>query len=226
MNFRLLARPGVIIAIVGAVAAIIVGVLEYGPSWLPSKGAAGQFEAVAQADTGTVRKLSAPVDVTAVFTPSGHMGDGERGRQFVQVRPVRGERPRPGDNDNLSIKVTYKPGSTGWAGVYWQVPPNNWGDQPGIAIQRASTVTFWAVGEKGDEIVEFKVGGINSPGKPHRDSFQASTGNVSLMSNWKQFTISLREQNLASVLGGFAWVATSDANPNGATFYVDRIVYE
>src|ERR1039457_6799678 len=148
---------------------------------------------------------NAPLDVNAVFTPSGYMGDGEQGGH-VQMRPVAGEKPRPGDTDNLCYKITYQPGAKARAGVYWLFPADNWRANPGRSIRGATHITFWAVGARGGEIVEFKAGGLR--GQAHEDTFEVSIGSVSLTADWKKFSIDLKGSNLTSVVGGFAWIAT------------------
>jgi hypothetical protein len=175
------------------------------------------------ADSRAQMITPAPVDVTALYVPSGFMGDGEQGG-LVQVRPVTGEKPRPGAEGRPCYKVTYKPGNKAWAGVYWLYPPDNWGDKPGRSIRGARRITFWAVGAKGGEIVEFKAGGVT--GKRYNDSFEVGIGSVALTAAWRQYVIELRGTDLSSVIGGFAWVATAASNPGGLTFYLDDIRYE
>jgi hypothetical protein len=170
--------------------------------------------------------LNLPVDVGASFTPSGFMGDGERNPENVRLKTVIGEKPRAGDANNTCIKVEYQPGSQGWAGIYWLNPADNWGTKPGYSIKgNAQRVTFWAAGAKGGEIVEFKAGGIESTNK-FTDSFVASTGSIALTNSWKRYEFSLQGKNLTSILGGFAWVATGNSNPQGLVFYLDDIRYE
>ena len=79
------------------------------------------------------------------------------------------EKARAGDMNGQVMKVHYQPGAVGWAGVYWLSPANNWGDKPPKQMRGASKVTFWAAGQKGGEIVEFKAGGVNgkAPGNGH-----------------------------------------------------------
>jgi hypothetical protein len=166
--------------------------------------------------------LKVPVDVARSFVPSGYMGDGELGNQYARVTPVAGAMCRSGNVP--CIKVSYQRGSKGWAGVYWLHPANNWGTSPGRQIEGAEKITFWAAGEKGGEIVEFKAGGILD--KPHSDSFEVTLGSVALSKEWKQYEIPLAGQSLKNVVGAFAWVATADANPKGLTFYLDAIRYE
>jgi hypothetical protein len=170
--------------------------------------------------------LAAPITVDKEFNPSGWLGDGaeEKGKQYVQMFSVASEKPRPGDDNNLVTKVHYRPGSIGWAGVYFLWPANNWGDKPIKKITGASKISFWAAGQKGTEIVEFKAGGIT--GKACQDSFEVSLGQIALSKEWKRYEISLRNHSPLSVVGAFAWVATGDANPGGLTFYIDDIRYD
>jgi hypothetical protein len=164
-------------------------------------------------------------DVAAQFTAAGFMGDGEQGRKYIQVLEAWTTDPHSPPN---CIKVIYSPGPNGWGGVYWQNKPDNWGDQPGEDFSHAGykKLTFWARGDTGGEVVEFKAGGINAPGKPYKDSFEAATGKVQLEKGWKQYTLDLTGKDLSSVIGGFSWVAAASANPKGATFYLDDIFYE
>jgi hypothetical protein len=169
--------------------------------------------------------VTAPLEVEKEFNPSGWMGDAEKGKQYVQMVPVANERARQGGDNHLVTRVHYQPGSIGWAGVYWLSPANNWGDKAPKQIKGASRISFWAAGEKGGEIVEFKAGGVT--GKACQDSFEVSLGKVALTKEWKRYEIPLRRaQSSFGVLGAFAWVATSDANPSGLVFYIDGIRYE
>ncbi|NIM13974.1 MAG: hypothetical protein GTO45_18165 [Candidatus Aminicenantes bacterium] len=171
-------------------------------------------------------KKGEPLDVWAKFTAAGWMGDGEYGEKYIQLAEAWKENPHSAP---LCIRITYTPGpKKGWAGIYWQNEPDNWGDEPGDNLQKIGykKLTFWARGENGGEVVEFKAGGINAPGKAYRDSFEVNLGKVVLEKTWKQFTIDLEGQDLSSVIGGFCWVASRAANPKGLTFYLDDIYYK
>jgi hypothetical protein len=127
------------------------------------------------------------------------------------------------------IRIEYKNNSgTRWAGVYWQQPANNWGHVPdaGYDLQGATKLTFWARGDKGDEIVqEFKIGGIVSG--EYIDSDSVSVGPIRLSKEWKQYEIDLRGKDLSYVIGGFAWATNIDMNdPEGIVFYLDEIKYD
>lgn len=165
------------------------------------------------------------LDVALNFVASGWIGDGEKGTKYVSLSEGW---KRSCHSEPLCIKVSYKPGPVGWAGIHWQNHPDNWGGKPGNNFKKSGyqRLTFWARGENGNEIVEFKAGGIDSLGKKYRDSFEKTAGKVVLTKEWTQYAIDLSGADLSSVIGGFAWVATKTANSSGLTFYLDDIRYE
>ena len=166
------------------------------------------------------------IDIENLFTPSGWMGDGELGRKYIEFSAADPTAPH---SSPTCIRVSYSPGPNGWAGVYWQNLPDNWGDKPGTNYtgRGFSKVMFWAKGALGSEVVEFKAGGIDNSNKKYRDSFAATTGRVTLAKEWRPYQIDLRGLNLTSVIGGFCWVVSRDYNPgNRVTFYLDDIYIE
>jgi len=163
-----------------------------------------------------------PYDVLQHYIPSGWMGDGEQGTRYVVWAPAWPDSRRP---DSLCVRITYEPGPRGFAGIYLQWPENNWGDRAGRDLRGYRRITFWARAEQGGN-VEFKAGDIDAPGKHFRDSFEASLGTVHLTGAWTQYTIDLQGCDLSCVIGGFCWVATTSANPQGLIFYLDDIFYE
>lgn len=135
------------------------------------------------------------------------------------------------------LRITYKPGGE-WGGVFWWPSscgetgsPDAWNraknDTCGINILEAGNLgtaerlTFWARGERGNEIVEFKIGGLDISPKPGR-----SMGKVTLDSEWKQYEIDLTGMDLTSAVALFIWVAADSDNPQGAVFYLDDIQFE
>jgi hypothetical protein len=166
------------------------------------------------------------IDIASFFTPSGFMGDGELGRRYIEFSAADSTAPHSAPT---CIRVSYSPGPNGWAGIYWQNLPDNWGDRPGTNYSGRgfSKVTFWAKGARGSEVVEFKAGGIDNSNRRYRDSFTATTGRMTLTTEWRQHEIDLRGLNLTSVIGGFCWVVSRDYNPGGpVTFYLDDIYIE
>jgi hypothetical protein len=156
------------------------------------------------------------------FAPSGWMGDyGD-----IKLNDQSTENPYSG---TTCIKFDYtakKTQSQGWAGMFWQNPPNNWGDKKGgFDLTGMAKLSFYARGAKGGEVITFKVGG-NGRGKTYPDSTDAELGPVELTDAWKLYTINLVGKDLSYISGGFICVINADLNPNGATFYLDDIKYE
>lgn len=166
------------------------------------------------------------VDLENLFTPSGWMGDGEHGRKYIEFSGTDRTNPHSAP---ASIKITYTFGPTRWGGIYWQNRPDNWGDEPGTNYSGKgfTKITFWARGEAGNEVVEFKAGGISNKTKSYRDSFGITIGRVALTKAWKQYHIDVSKSDLSSVIGGFCWVGSSDYNAaRKITFYIDDIFLE
>ena len=155
------------------------------------------------------------------YAPSGWMGD------YGDIRFDDHFKPDP-KSDKTVIKLTYSAKlnqKQGWAGIYWQNPPNNWGSRAGgFNLNGAKKVVFMARGEQGGETIDqFKVGGINGN---YADSGSAAIGPITLGKEWKRYEINLDNQELSSITGGFCWVTNHDENPDGAVFYLDEIRYE
>ena len=164
--------------------------------------------------------LKAPFCINGYFFPSGYMGDGEQGPRSIDLNE------QWTDNCHLGptcVKVTYHPLQKGWAGVYWQYPDGNWGEQPGRKIIGAKKLVFWARGQDGDELVTFKVGGINQ--KKYQDSLDKSLGPIKLGRDWQNHEIDLGGDDTSSVIGAFAWVASAPGNPQVITFYLEAICF-
>ncbi|MDE1921411.1 MAG: hypothetical protein KGJ09_05865 [Candidatus Omnitrophica bacterium] len=115
---------------------------------------------------------------------------------------------------------------TGWAGVFWLSPANNWGDEKGgYNLTGAKKLVFWARGEKGGEVVTFKMGGVGM-GHQYPDSDSASSGPITLTKDWKKYSIDLAGKDLSYISGGFAWVGRVKENQSNITFYLADIYYE
>ncbi|MFA5059260.1 MAG: hypothetical protein WC676_01355 [Candidatus Omnitrophota bacterium] len=156
------------------------------------------------------------------FIPSGFMPDGK----CLSFDDTWIENCHDGKS---CIKIAYdvvcSRAGQKWAGVYWQNPANNWGNRKGgFDLTGATSLTFWAKGEKGGErIEEFKMGGVTGD---YPDSDTAMIGPVILSSEWKQYSIDLRGKDLSYVSGGFSWSTNVDVNPESCVFYLDDLRYE
>jgi hypothetical protein len=89
------------------------------------------------------------------YIPSGWMGD---------VGDIQFNDNYKAPNAKTSaIRVVYSAQGrqgNGWAGIYWQLPANNWGTKAGgLNLNGAKRLVFKARGEKGTEVInEFKMG--------------------------------------------------------------------
>lgn len=155
------------------------------------------------------------------YSPSGWMGD----YSDIAFTDAWKENPHSGMS---CIKITYKPNASQgarWTGMYWQNPPNNWGEKKGgYDLTGAKKLIFWARGEKGGErIEEVKIGGLSGT---YPDSDIAAAGPIILTKDWQEYSINLDGKDLSYISGGFVWASNLDVNPNGCTFYLDDIRYE
>lgn len=156
------------------------------------------------------------------FVPEGWMGcwRGIEVDQNDQSSPFSGA---------SSIRITYVPksGCERWAGIYWWDPPgSDWCKEPGgFELRGWTTLTFWARGERGGEVAEFKVGGLkNAVGDPCDSLRPAKTTHPLVLSTeWTQYSISLYGRDLSHIAGGFVWVTDADQE---TTIYLDEIRFE
>ncbi|MBN1270542.1 MAG: hypothetical protein JXB04_13210 [Kiritimatiellae bacterium] len=113
--------------------------------------------------------------------------------------------------------------SGNWAGIVWQSPPGDWGEEPGgYDLSAAKKLTFWARGEKGGEEVEFKFGILDRK-KEYPDSTQGRGKKIKLKPEWQKYEISI-SGNKKCIKTGFVW--TVEAGHEDLTFFLDDIQYE
>ena len=150
----------------------------------------------------------------APFVPSGYMGNigAIKMNDKCTVNPHSGK---------TCIQADYAARSK-WGGVVWQNPANNWGTKPGgWNLTGAKTLSLWARGAKGTEVVTFVFGLVQN--KPSSDTSTGTLANVHLTKAWKKYTIPLTGKNMSHIITGFAW--TLGANGSPETFYLDDIQY-
>lgn len=157
------------------------------------------------------------------FIPSGFMGD------YGDLKFNPGYYLDPSDKTQTCIKITYsaeKKQESGWAGIYWQTPANNWGDKKGgYDLSNYSKLTFRVRGDKGGEYIDkFMMGGISGITE-EGDSDSAESAPIELKSEWQTVEIPLKGLNLSRVIGGFGFAMNADMNEKGAAFYLDEIQY-
>ncbi len=148
------------------------------------------------------------------WAPSGYMGNVES----IAMDPAW---TKGCDTPPTCLRVDYRdPG--GWAGVAWQNPVNDWGDEPGgYDLSSAKRLVFRVRGHMGAERVAFGVGLIGDD-KPYPDSLEAEK-KVTLTKEWQTVRIPLRG-DASSVKTGFRWVLGGHGRP--VTFYLDDVRFE
>ena len=147
------------------------------------------------------------------WVPSGWMG----GIDFLTLDGDHADDVYEGAR---SIRVRYE-GEFGWAGIAWQHPPNNWGDQEGgFDLTGASELELWARGEYGGERVSFGVGLLEKD-KAHPDSGIARIDGIELTREWTRYRIPLKKLDLSSIKTGFVVTLTGRSTP--VTIYLDSI---
>ena len=150
------------------------------------------------------------------YIPSGWMGD----TKAIQLDPAWADRPQSG---KTCLRCTFN-ANKGWGGVAWQDPPNDWGDRAGgYDLTGAKTLTFFARGEQGGEVVAFEFGVI-----PHNKKFPDTGGGrlekVVLGKEWQRYEIPITNQDLTRIKTGFVWTVASRDRP--VVFYLDNIRWE
>ncbi len=150
------------------------------------------------------------------YIPSGWMGD--TGNIHYKGHCTTANPPK-GTN---CIRIKYASG-TGWGGIVWQNPANNWGDaQGGFDLTGAKTLSFWAKAKHAGLKVTFGFGVIGA-GKTYSDSSKGSR-KITLTTKWKKYTIRLKGKDLTRIVTGFFFSAGAPGKP--FTFYLDNIEYK
>lgn len=158
------------------------------------------------------------------FIPSGWMGDyGDlKMSQRSKVKAAQGQ---------SCIEISYsgeRKQQNGWAGIYWQYPADNWGNKKvkGYDLRKYKKLSFYVKGAKGGEYIDkFFVGGITGQTEAG-DTDQVNSDAVELTKQWELVSVDLKGADLSHIIGGFGFALNADMNPNGATFYIDEIVFE
>ena len=84
-------------------------------------------------------------------------------------------------------------------------------------------MSFWARGEQGGEIVDFKFGVI-SRDQTYFDTAHGALPNTVLTSEWRRYKIPVEKQDLSRIMTGFVWSLASPGRP--VVFYLDDIQWE
>lgn len=120
---------------------------------------------------------------------------------------------------------TAKDSETAWAGIYWQIPPNNWGTAPGGGkdLSGFKKLTFWVRGV--GYIDKFMVGGIQGLTGPG-DSGEAYIECVELTDKWQKQEIDLKKTDLSNIIGPFGFAISADWNKGVVQLFLDEVRFE
>jgi hypothetical protein len=181
-------------------------------------------------EVGRTGPLQTRFAVSNFFTPSGHMGDGERPGQLRMDVQSAACLPRPEAAAGDCYRFVYHPGDKQWAGVYWVYPANNWGSRAGRRVdgQRFKQVRLQAASDTPDLVVNFIIGGIADPTLPNRDRVSAATSER-LGRDWKLIRLDISGQDFDRVVGALAWSLAYPQDWNGrdpVVLYLDDIVWD
>ena len=163
------------------------------------------------------------------------------GRDAGVVATVNGSWPTQAHSGATSMRFQFVPrDSVDFGGFYMlngvlsgTAPVANFGQVPnaGIDLSGAQSLTFWARGENGGEVIDFVVGGVGRHPTtgvvtaPYPDSSPRRLLHVALTTSWKKYAIDLSSSDLSYVLGGFGWSAASPVDKSTVTFYVDDVQF-
>jgi hypothetical protein len=120
-----------------------------------------------------------PFAVSEYFAPSGAMGDGATAGNLV-IQTSSGCKDRPAGArgycysfqyvamNPYTTPITKSSGDCRWAGLFFQYPDNNWGEQPGLPVPagKLTKLTFQIAVGAGSELMTFQMGGIGLPPLP------------------------------------------------------------
>lgn len=170
----------------------------------------------------TTRRASLPLVIYGAspseptYVPTGYMGN----TAAIKLDPNSTDSPRAGAH---CLRVDYT-AKDNWGGVVWQFPANDWGDAPGgFNITGAKSVSFWARGARGGEVVSFAAGLIDAE-KHYPDTAKSKLPDVKLTTEWKRYSIDLTNHDLTRLISGFLWTLGGQGQP--VTFYLDDIRIE
>ena len=149
------------------------------------------------------------------FIASGWIGD----TSDIHYNPHCTQKPPTGKQ---CLRIHFSSGS-GWGGIVWQNPANNWGNMKGgLNLTGARRLVFWARAKQSGLTVKFGYG-LLGKSKTWHDSSTA-TRHITLTTKWKKYTISLKGKNMSRIITGFYWSAAATGSP--FTFYLDGIEYQ
>jgi hypothetical protein len=114
-----------------------------------------------------------------------------------------------------------------FGGVCWKNKAGNEGEFPGNDLSggKYRRIAFWAKGQRGGEVAEFRAGGLGHIKTRHRDTFDVTAGKIKLGTGWGEYAIYVTDADLSSVMTPFCVLFHPEDNTNGAVIFLDDIEY-
>jgi hypothetical protein len=149
------------------------------------------------------------------YIPSGLMGNYEA----IDVDLNYTEDVYAGES---CIKISYS-AYNDWYGVGFVDPANDWGEQPGgYALKGAESFSFWA--KASDKNIKATIGfGLIGKDRDYPDSAIESL-EIKLNTNWKKYTINLKDIDLQCIRSGLVLFSSSYGMPQD--IFLDDVVFE
>jgi PKD repeat protein len=172
----------------------------------------------------------------------------EAGAQALpfEVRDHFSEKKIAGDRNNIKVNedfvdpekhcefctyIEYRPGPQGVAGFAYE-------NDAGLDLTGAKKVRFWMMGEEGNEKIKFKIAGKSldntqdrHPNRPtnsifESESFALTTGEVTLVNNWKRYEVDLSGVSLDDITHPFGFELSKGNGAQKQVIYIKGLVYD
>lgn len=167
----------------------------------------------------TEKGTGAVLDVSATFPVTESIG----AKRKVHLEKVAAQEAHSGPEGwKLQFEKT-----SDFGGVCWKNRAGNEGEFPGNDLSggKYRRIAFWAKGQNGGEIAEFRAGGLGHIKTRHRDTFDVTAGKIKLGKDWSEYAIYVTDADLSSVMTPFCVLFHAEDNTNGAIIYLDDIEY-
>jgi hypothetical protein len=204
----------------GLLATLSVGLLHCERERPPAPEQAAQALSVASPSRSEKAKPVVPaLDVSRAYPIVESVG---ANRRFKLDKTSAADAHSPPD----AWKIAFE-SRGGFGGFCWKNRAGNEGEAAGDNLSAAGyrRITFWAKGDKGGEVAEFRAGGLGNVKTRYRDSLDVTAGKIKLNAGWREYSIYVIDADLSSVMTPFCVLLYREDNADGAVVYVDDIEY-
>jgi hypothetical protein len=170
-------------------------------------------------------KKSAPATTAALLDVTSKYPDTESVGAKRRIHLDKAE-PSQAHSPPEAWKIEFEK-SGGFGGICWKNRPGNEGEMPGDDLSAAGyrRISFWARGETGGEVAEFRAGGLGHIKTRYRDSFDVTAGKLTMTPRYSEYSIYVSDADLSSVMTVFCVLFHREDNDDKAVIYVDDIQY-